>query len=172
MPSAPRIRVSIVDPDIHYRLFLTSSLNASLRHLLLHTATTAAEARAWPDLIAPDVAIVEADLPDGSSAALIRDLRVRFPSTLFLVLTRDSEDAQLTDAIHAGAVGYLLKSDGRDAVFTAIDEALSGGAPLSRGVARNVLRILRTSASPFPAQATGNATQNDAPAPGSESQPT
>ncbi len=149
MPAAPRIRVSLVDPDLHYRLFLTTSLNASPRHRLLNTATTAAEARAWNDLHVPDIALVETQLPDGSGEELITELRRRFPETLFLILARERNDDRIADAIRAGAVGYLLKSDGRKAVFAAIDDALTGGAPLSRLVARDVLRLLRDSQPPF-----------------------
>lgn len=150
MPTAIRIRVSIVDPDLHYRLFLTTSLNASRRHILLQTATSAAEARAWGDVHAPDIALIESELPDGSGADLIALLHSRFPQTLFLVLAREKNDERIAEAIRAGAAGYLLKSDGRHAVFHAIDDALTGGAPLSRPIARDVFRLLRDSQPPFP----------------------
>ncbi|MCF3649355.1 response regulator [Synoicihabitans lomoniglobus] len=152
MAAPLRIRVSLIDPDSHYRLFLASCLNSSSRHRVLQTAESAASALQWPQVPVPHVMLVEADLPDLPCGELIRKLRNRFTNTLFIVLTTTQDEQQLTEAIQAGVVGYVLKSVGKDAILEAIDEALAGGSPLSLPVARHVLRLVRTSNPPFPAE--------------------
>ena len=152
MPAPLRIRVSLIDPNPHYRMFLASHLNASSRHRVLKTAESATAALKWPSVPVPHLVLVEASLPDLPCGQVIRELRDRFPHTLFLVLAAVQDERQLAEAIQAGAVGYVLKSIGKDAIVEAMDEALAGGSPLSPHVARNVLRLLRTSKPPFPAE--------------------
>lgn len=149
MTAHHRIRVALVEPDPHYRLFLTSRLLASPRHKLLETGSSATEMLAAKFATAPDVVLIETALPDLTGAELIKGLRDRLPTALFIVLAQAKADASIAEAIRAGASGYVVKSDGFDAIIGAIDEVLSGGAPFSRSVARDVLRLLRDSAPPF-----------------------
>ena len=93
--------------------------------------------------------LVEATLADLPCGQLILELSQRFPNTLFIVLTAEQDETALTAAIHAGAVGYVLKSVGHNAIIAAMDEALAGGSPLSPLIARNVLHLLRTSNPPI-----------------------
>ena len=144
-----RIRVALVEPDQHYRLFLTSRLLASPRHLPVDSASSATEMLVAKFTTAPDVVLIETALPDLTGAELIQRLRDRLPSTLFIVLAQAKADTSIAEAIQAGASGYVVKSDGFDTIIEAIDDVLSGGAPLSRSVARDVLRLLRNSAPPF-----------------------
>ena len=61
-------------------------------------------------LLRPDVAIIEARLPDGSGIDVCREIRLKVPEVNILMLsTLDSDDA-LFDSIIAGAAGYLLKN--------------------------------------------------------------
>ena len=152
MPPPLRIRVSLIDPNPHYRLFLASHLNSSSRHRVLQSTASGMAASKWPDVPVPHVVLVEASLPDVPSGELIATLRLKFPNTLFIVLASLQDERVLAEAIQAGAIGYILKSVGKDAIVEAMDEALAGGSPLSRPVARNVLRLLGTSKPPLPAE--------------------
>jgi DNA-binding NarL/FixJ family response regulator len=117
-----------------------------------------AEAMAQLSKVAPQVALVDLGLPDISGVELIRRIAAACPNLPIVVLTVCTEDAQILEAFRAGARGYLFKEDlGRDLV-PALDEALAGGAPMSRPVARLVLEQLREaevterpSAPPLPA---------------------
>ena len=53
---------------------------------------------------------------------------------------------------HYRGKGFTIDVESKAGLIDAIDEALAGGSPLSRPVARNVLRLLRTSQPPFPAE--------------------
>ena len=57
----------------------------------------------------PDVAVLDARLPDGSGIDVCRDIRSALPSTYCLILTSyDDQDAVLSSVL-AGASGYVLK---------------------------------------------------------------
>ena len=72
-------------------------------------AATCREAMARVPAIQPDVAVLDVRLPDGNGIELCRDLRSALPALRCLVLTSFADDEALTDAVLAGAAGYLLK---------------------------------------------------------------
>jgi two-component system response regulator DevR len=72
-------------------------------------AATCREAMARVPAIQPDVAVLDVRLPDGNGIELCRDLRSALPALRCLVLTSFADDEALTDAVFAGAAGYLLK---------------------------------------------------------------
>ncbi len=148
MPAPKRVRVAILEQDLHYRLFLEAHLSANPRYLPLFSAATVDEALAWPADPAPDILLIEtADLPAHGTAIITR-LRERYPRALPLVLTTREDGPAVLTAVQAGAVGYVLKQAGKDAIFEALDAALSGGSPLTPRVARALLRLLATPAAP------------------------
>jgi len=72
-------------------------------------AASCREALARIPAIKPDVALLDVRLPDGNGIELCRDLRSAIPDLRCLVLTSFADDEALTDAVLAGAAGYLLK---------------------------------------------------------------
>lgn len=59
--------------------------------------------------LAPDVAIVDLEMPDMDGIAAIEIICQHFPSTKVLVLSGHEEPEYINDSIKAGAKGYLLK---------------------------------------------------------------
>ncbi|HET6868522.1 MAG TPA: response regulator, partial [Solirubrobacteraceae bacterium] len=57
----------------------------------------------------PDVALLDARLPDGSGIDVCRDIRSALPSTYCLILTSYDDHDALLAAVLAGASGYVLK---------------------------------------------------------------
>jgi two-component system, NarL family, response regulator LiaR len=137
------ISIAIVEDDSSYRQLLADLCDAcsvSVRG----TFDRADEAmRALPTLD-PDIALIDLGLPDRDGAELIAALRQLAPRAQCVVLTKFDDDTHLFRALECGAVGYLLK-DALDlrCLRSALDEVLSGGAPMSSSVARRVLTAFR-----------------------------
>jgi len=72
-------------------------------------AATAAQALARIPACRPDVAVLDARLPDGSGIDVCREVRSRHPATRCVILTSYDDDEALFAAVLAGAAGYLLK---------------------------------------------------------------
>ena len=72
-------------------------------------AGTAAEAAARIPALHPDVAVLDARLPDGSGIEVCRTVRAVDPTIRALILTSYDDDEALFAAIMAGASGYVLK---------------------------------------------------------------
>jgi two-component system, NarL family, response regulator DevR len=139
------IRLVVVDPNWLVRLAL-ANLFQNLRHFaLVAEASTATAALAAVSEHAPDVVIMDLDLPDGSGVQTCRQIRSDAPQTRVVVLTlRDDEDAVI-GAIRAGASGYLLKYSDPEQLIAAVEAAASGGSLLDPAVTDIVLRWTRSS---------------------------
>ncbi len=93
----------------------------------------------------PDVVLIDVGLPgiDGIEGA--RQIKRTHPEVCILVLTVFEDDERIFNAICAGACGYLLKSEPMATVIAAIEQALTGGAPMNPRVARRVLEMFAQS---------------------------
>src|SRR5580658_5323579 len=68
----------------------------------------------------PDVAVVDIGMPDMDGVEVTRQIRQKVPDTKVLVLTMHESDQMVRRAMHAGACGYLLKSDLTDCLWKAV----------------------------------------------------
>lgn len=91
---------------------------------------------------APEVVLMDMDMPevDGVMAAAL--LRARFPELRIIMLTVIEDDARIFAAIRAGADGYFLKQTSPERLIEGIKDAMDGGAPMTPSVARRVLRMI------------------------------
>nr|WP_281381757.1 response regulator transcription factor [Conexibacter arvalis] len=97
---------------------------------------------------APDVAIVDLSLPDGSGIDAIRRLADDAPATAVLVLTVSEAEEDLTDAVLAGSRGYLLKDASVETIVGGVRAVCAGEAILSPRVAATLLARMRASSRP------------------------
>jgi DNA-binding NarL/FixJ family response regulator len=87
----------------------------------------------------PDVVLMDLSMPVLDGVAATRAIVADAPGTHVVVLTSFADHHRVTDAVAAGAVGYLLKDcDPRD-VVTAVRSAAGGNAPIDPRVARALL---------------------------------
>lgn len=92
---------------------------------------------------APDVLLLDIQLPGilGSDAA--RVFHERFPSLPILMFTVFEDENLVFESLCNGAIGYLLKSTHPARLLEAIRDAMDGGAPMSPAIARKVVRAFR-----------------------------
>jgi DNA-binding NarL/FixJ family response regulator len=87
----------------------------------------------------PDVALVDLQLPDGSGVDVIRGLLAAHPGMRILVLSASAEQQDVLEAVKAGALGYLVKSAGREEFLAAVQRTAEGDAVFTAGLAGLVL---------------------------------
>lgn len=90
---------------------------------------------------APDVILLDVQLPGLDGITALRGFHERAPATRILILTVFDDAEKIFRAVCAGADGYLLKSAGIDEIGEAIRQVLAGGAPMTPKVARKVLDV-------------------------------
>ena len=103
---------------------------------------------------APDVVVMDLNMPGMGGVEATRHIAAIAPLTRVVVLTISDEDADVLDAILAGACGYLLKDASIDELLAGIRAASRGESLISPGIATKVLqRVRATSAQPEIAEA-------------------
>ncbi len=147
--------VAVADPRVllvdDHDLFRTG-----LRNLLadqgvdvVGEAQTGAEALGLVRDLAPDVVVMDLNMPGMTGVEATRQINVLAPLTRVLVLTISDQDADVLDAILAGASGYLLKDSSIQDLLQGIRSAAVGEALISPHIAAKVLqRVRATSTSP------------------------
>src|SRR6266542_3133757 len=91
----------------------------------------------------PDVAVLDARLPDGSGIDVCREIRSVDPSIHALILTSFEDDEALFSAIMAGASGYVLKQIRGTDLVDAVRRVASGQSLLDPAVTQRVLERIR-----------------------------
>lgn len=89
-----------------------------------------------------DVAVVDLDLPDGSGADFVRDLRRMRPGAMALILSAHSDANLLARAIEAEAAGVLHKSANLEEVLEALHRLRTGEQLLSSQEIVDALRLI------------------------------
>jgi DNA-binding NarL/FixJ family response regulator len=88
----------------------------------------------------PQVAIVDLALKQSSGLELIKDMQIRHPEILVLVLSMRDETLYAERVLHAGARGYVLKQEGGSIVVEGIRKILQGQIFLSEKMASKMLQ--------------------------------
>lgn len=87
----------------------------------------------------PDVVLMDLSMPVMDGVAATRRVVAEVPGTHVVVLTSFSDRARVEQALHAGAVGYVLKDCDPHDLLAAVRSAAQGHAPIDPRVARALL---------------------------------
>jgi DNA-binding NarL/FixJ family response regulator len=93
--------------------------------------------------LAPDVVIMDLNMPGPSGVDTIRQITATAPLARVLVLTISDDDADVVNAVMAGACGYLLKDASVDQLIAGIRAAAAGESLISPQIAAKMLQLLR-----------------------------
>lgn len=107
-------------------------------------AGSASEAAAAIDLILerePDIVLLDVRFPGGGGAAVIEAVKPSLPEVKFLAFTVSTSAEDVVRLFRAGVDGYVVKTTEGFELESQIEEALSGGRPVSRYVAGHLLKI-------------------------------
>jgi DNA-binding NarL/FixJ family response regulator len=92
----------------------------------------------------PEVAVLDIAMPHLNGLETARRLRETVPRTKIIVLTMHTEEPYVLEALQAGAVGYVLKTQAAVDIVQAIHAALQGAIYLSPRVTTVVVRACLT----------------------------
>jgi DNA-binding NarL/FixJ family response regulator len=139
------LRVVIADDHPFYRDGLAKLLHANGIDVAAQAANGEAAIQAVAET-APDVVVMDLNMPGMSGLEATRQLTQIAPMTRVLVLSVSAQEDDVTEAILAGASGYVLKESPVEEVVAGIQAAAAGQALISPRVATLLLGRLRAQA--------------------------
>lgn len=143
VPESGKITVFLLDDHEVVRRGVRELLSGEDDIEVVGEAGTAADALARIPAAAPDVAVLDVRLPDGSGVEVCREIRSRNEDIKCLMLTSFADDEALFDAIMAGASGYVLKAIRGAELLSAVRDVAAGKSLLDPVATAQVLKRLR-----------------------------
>jgi DNA-binding NarL/FixJ family response regulator len=137
------IRVFLLDDHEVVRRGLVDLLEGEDDIEVVGEAGTVREATARIPALRPDVAVLDARLPDGSGIDVCRDVRSVDPAIRALILTSYDDDEALFAAILAGASGYVLKQITGTDLIEGVRRVAAGQSLIDPSLTAKVLERVR-----------------------------
>jgi DNA-binding NarL/FixJ family response regulator len=132
-------RIIIADDHPLFRSAIRHTLEG---HTDLEVVAEAANGRQALELcrrLRPELVLMDLRMPEMDGVAATHAIKSEFPDTLVLVLTAVDETRGLSDALEAGAAGYVLKHALPAQLTHAVRRVLGGETPLDDGVSMRLL---------------------------------
>jgi DNA-binding NarL/FixJ family response regulator len=139
------VRVLLVDDHDLFRTGLRGLLEEQ-ELTIVGEAANGVEAVRLVRELAPDVVVMDLNMPALTGVEATRQIVSLAPLTRVIVLTISDHDSDVMDAIMAGACGYLLKDASIQDVVAGIRAAAVGGSLVSPHIAAKVLQRVRATA--------------------------
>jgi DNA-binding NarL/FixJ family response regulator len=136
------LRVMLVDDHDLFRTGLRNLLEEQGLHIVAE-ASEGATALTLVRELAPDVVVMDLNMPGMNGIEATREIVRLAPLTRVVVLTISDQDGDVMDAIVAGACGYLLKDSSIQDLMQGIHAASVGEALISPHIASKVLQRIR-----------------------------
>jgi two-component system, NarL family, response regulator NreC len=130
-----------------------------LRHLLeeesgvmiVGEASNGLQAVQLTEKFKPNILILDMMMPDLNGLEVLRQVKERSPSTSSIVLSMQSADVYVVEALRAGALGYVLKETGPSELLGAIQQVVRGQRYLSPRISERLIEVLLETTEKLPA---------------------
>jgi len=142
------IRILLVDDHSVVRQGLKMFLALDPDLDVVGEAADGAEALRLARELQPDVVLMDLLMPVMDGIAATAAIRKELPDVEVIALTSVLEDASVTGAVRAGAIGYLLKDTQAEELVRAIRAAAEGQVQLSPQALARLMREVRAPESP------------------------
>lgn len=140
------IKVGIVEDNKTLREGFETLLNRTPGFQCVCACATVAEALRKIPKAAPDVVLMDIQLPDATGVECTAKLKEVLPALHIVVVTVYEDSERIFQALRAGACGYILKRAQPEKVLAAVKEANEGGVPMTPEIARKVIGQFRQEA--------------------------
>lgn len=135
-------RILIVEDHPIFRLGLCELINQELDLEVCGQARDVAEALEQIALLQPDLIVADITLEHSDGLDLVKELNQRARRLPVLVLSMHDELLYAERALHAGALGYIMKQEAMESVVSGIRQVLAGKIVLNERVKEHLLASL------------------------------
>ena len=136
------ISVAIIEDHVDFRESIAYILQSTEGFVCAGKCDSVEEALV--KLSKPQVILLDINLPGMSGIEGMGRLKARFPGAHIIMLTVFDDDNHLFRAILAGADGYILKKTPPLRLLQAIEDAASGGSPMTPSIAKQAMALFKS----------------------------
>ena len=133
------IKILLVDDHAVLREGLKALLNSEDDLHVIGGANSGREALQLIDGLRPDVVVTDISMPGLNGIETTRQLRARYDALKIIILSMHEDQAYVTEALQAGANGYVVKQADAGEVIRAIKAVMAGGAYLSPIISKDLI---------------------------------
>jgi DNA-binding NarL/FixJ family response regulator len=137
------IKVLVVDDHWVVRQGLRMFLDQESAITVVGEASDGSEALEQARRLRPDVVLMDILMPHVNGIEATKRIKTEMPKIEVIALTSVLQDGSVSDAIQAGAIGYLIKDTKGDQLVRAIRDAAEGRVHLSPEAATRLAKDLR-----------------------------
>ena len=149
------VTVMIADDNNFIRSIIRRNLDASSDVKVVAEAANGAEAIDFARRYAPDVVLMDINMPNIDGVEAAREIKANYPDTRVVMVTGSDSDDDITDAFQAGADGYFLKSSAFGNLANCVCQVAGGANWIDPGITSLVLRKCFTGTSKVSESSTG-----------------
>lgn len=142
------LKVSIVEDDPDIRANLVHLVGKAAGFCLASEHETGEEALKQLSDAAPDVVLMDINLPGMSGIECVRRLKSELPDLQIVMLTIYEDSDQIFQSLRAGASGYLLKRTPGAKILESLRDVYAGGSPMNSHIARKVVQFFNQISQP------------------------
>ena len=157
------VRVLVVDDHALFRRGIVTVLANQKNISVAGEAVNGLEAIEKAAKLAPDVIVMDLNMPQCSGLEATQALQIKMPQVKILVLTVSDNEADLFSAIKFGATGYILKNTEPEELVQAIHHIAQGGVIVSPMMAAKLLAEFKGSGTDAMAKKTAEEEANLSP---------
>jgi len=132
------IKVLIADNHPIVRLGIKHALSSSNEFKVIDDVSNTTELFSRLESDAPDVVMMEMDIPEINGIAALRKIKAEYPDVKVLIYSGQSEDVYALSTIRAGAYGYLSKVADIDYIITAVKKVSEGNMFITNELAQRL----------------------------------
>jgi DNA-binding NarL/FixJ family response regulator len=144
------IRILIADDQSLIRKGLRALLETDEEFVAIGEAENGQEAISLTEKLQPDVVLMDIQMPVVDGVAGTREICQRFPASRVLVLTTFADHEYVSQALQAGASGYLLKNTPYEELNQAIRLVHKGYTHIGPGLLQSAMIAPKTNPSFIP----------------------
>lgn len=140
------LKVSIVEDNPDFQKWILETLEKTTDIVCVSKHSNGEEALAEIPYYKPDMVLMDLELEGSKYNGIecILRLRMNWPELKFLVLSAHADEHRIFEALRVGAGAYMHKEEtDQDSLIASIQEFNEGGAPMSPGIAKQVIKNLQ-----------------------------
>lgn len=138
-----RLRLLLVDDHVIVREGIRAVLEEQDDLAVVGECGSGDEALAVGPALAPDIVLLDLNMPGISPVETIKGLRAKLPAVRIMVFTSFGDDQLVRDTIDAGATGFLLKDALQEELLRGIRSVAAGQPYLAPAAQRQLMELLR-----------------------------